>query len=64
MLKLLERMCLIFEWNVAFIEAFMAILRELSQQFWLSSPPMAEAFSNWLLKLQGDCEVLIVLLTC
>lgn len=33
MLKLLEWMCLIFGWNVAFIEPFMATLRKLSQQF-------------------------------
>lgn len=64
MLKLLELMCLIFEWNVAFVEPFMAILRELSQQFWFSSLPVSEASSNSLLKLQGYCEVLIVFLAC
>lgn len=64
MLKLLELICLIFERNAAFVEPFMAILRELSQQFWFSSLPVFEASSSWLLKLQGDCEVLIVFLTC
>lgn len=54
MLKLLEWMCLILDWNVPFIEPFMAILRELSQQFWFSSPLVSEASRNRLWKLQGD----------
>lgn len=63
MLKLLECICLIFEWNVAFMEPLVAILRELSQHFCFSSPPVSEAVSHRLLKLQGDCEVLIVFLS-